>query len=212
MKFVNEDIETYAINHSNVPGVVARELAEKTREVEPMSQMLIGPMEGSLFGFLARAIKAQKVLEIGTFTGYSALVFAENLPEDGEVHTLDLEEKSYTKEFWNKAGLEKKINLHLGDARKTLTNLKSSFDIIFIDADKSSYPFYLERGLELLSANGIIILDNVLWSGKVLEKEINSDDSATKTLKQINSLIKEREDLYGTLLPIRDGIFLIKKI
>ena len=210
MNIVNPEIEKYAADHSTKLEDIFDKLAAKTHASESLPQMLVGPLEGSFLAFMTKAIGAKRVLEIGTFTGYSAMIFAKSLPNDGEVHTLDLEEKSYTREFWKEAGVEHKIHLHLGDAAQTLGQLKGEFDLIFIDADKVNYQTYLNEGLKRLSRQGIIILDNVLWSGKVLSKNMDREDDSTQALSKLNEWIRGNPQLDGVLLPIRDGIFLVR--
>lgn len=214
MKFIDENIERYAISKSTIPSVHCQNLANYTRENEPMSMMLVGEMEGSFLGFLIRSTGAKRVLEVGTYTGYSALVMAENLPEDGEVHTCDVEEKDFTSMYWAKSPAAKKIHLHLGKALETIPQIEGEFDLAFIDADKTNYKNYLEMILPRLSKRGVIAIDNVLWSGSVLkpDSELGGDENAsTRAIKEVNDFVAEHPDLYGTMLPIRDGIFLITK-
>ncbi|RLA61849.1 MAG: methyltransferase [Epsilonproteobacteria bacterium] len=208
----NEKILDYCINKSNTPTKLAEELESYTKEKVSMSQMLVGKMEASFLGLLLRAINAKRVLEIGTFTGYSALAMAENLPDDGELITLDinLETTEIAKSFWQKSPHGKKITPMLGSATEIIPSLPGTFDFVFIDADKENYLNYLNISLNKLTSSGIIVIDNVLWSGKVLDKD--SQDSSTEAIKQINNFIAENNSLYGTLLPIRDGIFLVKKV
>jgi caffeoyl-CoA O-methyltransferase len=171
--------------------------------------MLIGEMEGSFFGFFLKSIKARRVLEIGTFTGYSALAMAEHLPSDGEVITLDIEQRDFTQAFWDQSPHGKKIKFIKGPALESLKTIKGEFDFVFIHADKDNYLAYLQVALEILSPNGVIAMDNVLWSGKVLEE--NPAEDSTIALKQVSAWIKNRSELQGTMLPIRDGIFLLRK-
>ncbi|TDJ04975.1 MAG: methyltransferase domain-containing protein [Deltaproteobacteria bacterium] len=208
----NEKILDYCIKKSNTPSEIADELEHHTIEKVSMSQMLVGKMEASILGFLLRAVGAKRVLEIGTFTGYSALAMAENLPEDGELITLDInpETTEIAKSFWKKSPHGKKITSILGPAVEIIKELEGQFDFIFIDADKENYLNYLNISLNKLTPNGIIAIDNVLWSGSVLnDGEI---DSSTSAIKTINDFIENDSSLYATLLPVRDGIFLVKKV
>lgn len=215
MKFIEASIEEYAIKKSNRPSQVVRDLGEATRESVPMSMMLVGEMEGSLLGFLVRALKVERVLEVGTYTGYSALCMAENLPEAGELITLDIDDEltEFSKKHWSLSPHGQKINKLIGPALDTIPKLEGEFDLVFIDADKQNYLNYLKLCLPKLSKNGIIVVDNVLWSGNVLKElnELEPDDKSTEHIKALNDYVSASDELYGTLLPIRDGIFLITK-
>lgn len=215
MNFIESSIEEYAIAKSNRPSQVVRDLGEATRESVPMAMMLVGEMEGSLLGFLVRALKVNRVLEVGTYTGYSALCMAENLPAAGEVITLDIDDEltEFSKKHWSQSPHGEKINKLIGPALETIPKLEGEFDLVFIDADKENYLNYLKLCLPKLSQNGIIVVDNVLWSGKVLKdaSELGPEDSSTIHIKELNDYVSGAPDLYGTMLPIRDGIFLITK-
>ncbi len=216
MQFIDKKIEEYCISKSRRPGSVCDELELYTRENVHGAQMLIGKMEASFLGFLIRSINAKRVLELGTFTGYSALAMAEQLPQNGEVITLDINEKTVelAKTYWAKSEHGKKIKSIIGPGLESLDKLTGEFDLVFIDADKRNYPMYLEKTLKMLSPNGIIVIDNVLWGGQVVEVPTDSEDEHrnTKYIRELNDHLTNRFDLYVTLLPIRDGIFLIKKI
>lgn len=216
MNFIEPTIEEYAISKSNRPSQVVRKLGEATKESVPMSMMLVGEMEGSLLGFLIRSLKVNRVLEIGTYTGYSALCMAENLPEAGELITLDIDDDltSFSKKHWSESTHGSKINKVVGPALETIPKLEGEFDLVFIDADKENYLNYLKLCLPKLSSKGIIVVDNVLWSGRVLKEssELASDDHSTTHIKSLNDYVSTSSELYGTMLPIRDGIFLITKL
>lgn len=210
MKFINPEIEAYAINHSTRPSDACKKLELHTREVEPMSRMLIGEMEGSLMATLIKLSRAERILEIGTFTGYSALVMAEALPPNGEIITLDIEQKEYTQSFWDQSPHGSKIHFIKGAALESISSLKGTFDLIFIDADKTNYLNYLQKTLPLLSNHGAFVIDNVLWSGKVL-LPASSDDASTAALQEFNDWVSARSDLRVTMLPVRDGVSLIQR-
>lgn len=216
MNIVDQKIEQYSVEKSNRPSQDCDQIEIYTRENVHGAQMLIGKLEASILGFLLRSINAKRVLELGTFTGYSALAMAENLPDDGEVITLDVNEKTVelAKSFWEKSKHGNKIKSILGPGLESLKQLDGKFDLVFIDADKRNYLQYLEMTLERLTTNGIIVIDNVLWSGRVLpgaEKDIEEEHRNTKFIRELNDHIANRTDLYATLLPVRDGMFLIKK-
>lgn len=210
MKFIDEKIENYSILKSSRPSKNADVIEDFTKKNVPMSQMLTGKMEASVLGFLIRATNAKKVLEIGTYTGYSALCMAENLPKNGVVYTFDIDEKTtaLAKKFWAKSPHGKKIKSILSPAKEGLLKIKGKFDFIFIDADKVNYLDYFKICLNKLTPNGIIAIDNVLWSGKVLDPK----DKETKAICALNDYISSKKGFYKTLLPIRDGIFLVKKV
>lgn len=217
MQMVDKKIEEYCIAKSNLPSSDCDKIEEYTRAHIHGAQMLIGKMEASFIGFLLRSIEAKRVLELGTFTGYSALTMAENLPADGEVITIDINETnvSLAKDFWQQSGHGHKIKSVLGSGLDIIPTLKAPFDFVFIDADKRNYIDYLKLTVPLLSPRGIIVIDNVLWSGKVLPDTIldtsEHRDRNTEFIRLVNDYIATEPTLYGTLLPIRDGMFLVKK-
>lgn len=217
MQMVDKKIEEYCIAKSNLPSSDCDKIEEYTRAHIHGAQMLIGKMEASFIGFLLRSIEAKRVLELGTFTGYSALTMAENLPADGEVITIDINETNVAlaKDFWQQSAAGHKIKSVLGSGLDIIPTLKAPFDFVFIDADKRNYIDYLKLTVPLLSPRGIIVIDNVLWSGKVLPDTIldtsEHRDRNTEFIRLVNDYIASEPTLYGTLLPIRDGMFLVKK-
>ncbi len=172
--------------------------------------MLIGELEASFLRFLLRLNDAKRVLEIGCYTGYSALAMAEVLPKEGELITLDIDpvNTKIAQDFWKKSPDGKKIKLMLGPALESIQKLKGQFDFVFIDADKINYLAYLKAVLPRLTENGMVAVDNCLWGGEVTEK---SSDEQTKALQAFNEYVKKNPNLESTLVPIRDGIFLIQK-
>ena len=175
------------------------------------ARMVSGGLENATLKFLLKLIGAKNVLEVGTFVGYSALSMAEALPSDGKVTTLDLNEEfvSVAKEVWGECEAGNKIELVLGPALDFMTQTSQKYDMIFIDADKVNYINYFNRGLEILNEGGIIAVDNALWGGSVLEE--NPTEESTKTIKELNKIISERDDLQSVLLPVRDGLHLVMK-
>jgi len=210
INFIDKKIENYCVSKSSRPSKYADKIEIFTKSSVPRSQMLTGKMEASVLGFLIRISGARRVLEIGTYTGYSALAMAECLPKNGVVYTLDLNEETtaLAKRFWAKSPHGKKIKPVLGPAKKSLSKIKGKFDFIFIDADKVNYLDYFKISLKMLTKNGMVAIDNVLWSGKVL----NPKDKETKAICALNNYISTQKGLYKTLLPVRDGIFLVKKV
>lgn len=208
MNFLPEDIEEYCIKYSTPPSSVCDQLESHTRSHVEMSQMLIGPLEASVLGILIHAIGAKRILEIGTYTGYSALAMAERLPPSGELITIDINPQTVelAKEFWAKSPHGNKITSWIGDARVEMEKLPGEFDLVFIDADKSGYDTYFDLALERLAPKGLIILDNMLWSGKILSKDVDHD---TQCLQLLAQKISRDERLYHSLLPVRDGLMLV---
>lgn len=211
MIFISEKVENYAISVSRTPGGVCQEIADYTKAFVPMSIMLTGPMEGAFLGILIRAIGAKRILEVGTYTGYSALAMAECLPEDGTLITLDQnpETSAIAQKFWNKSPHGKKIELKMGPALQSLAQLTGKFDFVFIDAAKTEYEAYVDRALELLSPKGLIAIDNTLYAGMVLDPDVR--DPRPQAIRQLNQRLKERDDLHVVLLPIRDGVTIVQK-
>jgi caffeoyl-CoA O-methyltransferase len=217
MNLINSEILDYCIEKSNRPSSDCNQIEDYTRQNVHGAQMLIGKMEASILGFLLRSISAKRILELGTFTGYSALTMAENLPENGEVITVDVNEKTVTlaKQFWANSKHGYKIKSILGEGLKIIPTLEGEFDLVFIDADKRNYLNYLNLVLPMLSKQGMIVIDNVLWSGRVLpgaEKDSEEEHRNTKFIREVNDYISSNTALYATLLPVRDGMFLIKKL
>ena len=211
MKFIDKELESYAINKSNRPSKICDELEGYTRNNIDMSQMLVGKMEASFLGFLIKSLNVKNIVEFGTFTGYSALAMAEALPEDGTVTTFDIntDNGEVAKRFWSKSESSNKITQIIGPALESIQNYHKPIDLAFIDADKVNYLNYLNACLDKLSPTGIIVIDNVLWSGNVLKP---AETASTKGIQEVNDFIANNDHLYGTLLPIRDGMFLIKKL
>lgn len=210
MNITPADIEEYCVSHSTTPGATAKELQEHTKKNVHGSNMLIGEMEASVLRFLISLGNVKTVVEFGTYTGYSALAMAEGLPDDGKVYTIDINKETTTlaRSYWDKSPHGKKITQILKPGLEAVKELTGKYDLVFIDADKNNYSNYLDWALAHLSDNGLVVVDNTLWSGRVL----NSDGE-----KQTESIIAHNEKAKGlhgyvkTLLPIRDGMFLIKR-
>ena len=217
MQITDKKIEDYCISKSNIPSSDCQSIEEYTRANVHGAGMLIGKMEASFIGFLLRSIKAKRVLELGTFTGYSALTMAENLPDNGEIITVDINKETVDLAlgFWAKSAHGHKIKSKLGSGLDIIPTLTGKFDFVFIYADKRNYIDYLKLTAPLLSENGIIVIDNVLWGGQVLpgSESTGSDlrDRNTEFIRLVNDYVADSKDFYGTLMPIRDGMFLIQK-
>jgi len=208
---VAPEIEAYAAAHSIPESDVCRMIREQTYRTQEAPQMLVGPLEAGFLKVMVKAVKARRVLEIGTFTGYSALAMAEALPDDGTVITceIDPDSASMAHTFWDRSPQGKKIEVRIGPALDTMADLSGAFDLIFIDADKANYVAYYRRGLELLAPSGVILIDNVLWSGEVLKH--SSADPATAAIQELNRTVATDPRVTAVLLPLRDGVFVITR-
>lgn len=209
MTWIPKEIEEYCISYSTRPSSIAKSLQEHTMASVHGSNMLIGEMEASVLASLIKLGRVKTILELGTYTGYSALAMAEQLPSDGKVVTIDINPHTVTiaKEYWAKSPHGSKIQSILKPGIDALADINENFDLIFIDADKNNYPNYLKWSLAHLSEHGIIVTDNTLWSGKVL----NPEDKQTESICAHNDLAKSLDGYTKTLLPIRDGMYLIQK-
>lgn len=208
---VAPEIEAYAQAHSMPESDVARALREDTQRTMEYAQMLVGPLEGAFLKMMAQVVGATRVLEIGMFTGYSALCFAEALPGNGRVITCEIDEASAVlgrKHFANSPH-GKKIEIRLGPALETMRELSGPFDVIFIDADKVNYLNYYRRALDLLSPTGVILIDNVLWDGDVLKQP--PPDEKTAAIQELNRTIAADARVTAVLVTIRDGVLVIRK-
>jgi len=210
------EIYQYILNHSLHESEILQQLRIETLDL-PGSQMQISPEQGQFMALMAKLIEAKKILEIGTYTGYSSIVLSQAMPENGHLITCDIDPIATTiaKKFWYKAGLENKITLKLGNALETLTNLihegnNSHFDLIFIDADKNNYIQYYEYSLKLIRKGGLIIIDNVLWKGRV--RDHSNNDKATNSIRALNDLIYKDNRVEISLVPIADGLTLARKL
>lgn len=204
------DIEAYAQAHSFPESDVCRRIREDTYRTMDCPQMVVGPLEGAFLKVMALSVGAKRVLEIGTFTGYSALCMAECLPEYGMVITCDIDPEStaMAKRYWAQSPHGTKINLRLAPTLETLSTLTGEFDLIFIDADKANYVNYFRQALDLISDHGVILIDNVLWNGDVLK--LPAPDTNTAAIQELNRVVHAEPRVSAVLLTIRDGIFLIK--
>ena len=211
MNFSLEKIEKYCKDFSFKDSPLLSDLTESTWSSEKLPQMLSGSLVGGLLQTIIRISGAVNVLEIGMFTGYSALKMAEALPENGKIHTCELMEKhiNTASKWFKKSESGYKISIHKGPALKSLERMKDlTFDLVFIDADKVNYPNYYKRTYDLLKKGGVGILDNMLWSGKV----IDPSDKESIALRETAELIRNNDKLYPLLLPVRDGVMVYQKI
>ncbi len=208
-------IYDYLLENSLREDELLFELRKVTAE-DPMARMQIAPEQGQFMALLVNLLSAKRIIEVGTFTGYSALCMARALPEDGELICCDVSTAWTTiaKDFWQRAKVDHKIQLHIAPANKTLENLiqtgrSGQFDMAFIDADKENYDQYYEQCLQLLRPNGLILLDNMLWSGRVADDQFQDED--TVAIRALNCKVRDDERVEISLLPVADGITLARK-
>ena len=210
MKFLSEDILIYCQEHSYKDSELLKELIAHTHSTEDVPQMISGSHVGNFLQSLIKLSKAKLVLEVGMFTGYSALKMAEVLPKDGMIHTCELMDRHIktASSFFNRSSYKNQIVIFQGEANSTLEQLKiNSYDLVFIDADKQNYCEYYKKSMKLLRPGGIIVLDNMLWSGGV----INPQDIDSIALAETADYINNDDRVYNFLAPIRDGLMVCIK-
>ena len=207
---VSADIEAYAQAHSMPESDLCRALREETQRRMASPQMIVGPLEGAFLKMMTQLVQATRVLEIGMFTGYSALCFAETLPEDGTVLTCEVDEESaaLARTYFVRSPIGKKIEIRMGPALETMRHLTGLFDLIFIDADKINYVNYYRRAFDLISPRGLILIDNVLWDGDVLKQP--PPDEQTAAIQELNRVVATDPRVTAVLVTVRDGILVIR--
>ena len=209
MHFLPEKIDDYAVAHSQEEPVILQELSKETWQKVLNPRMLSGAFQGRILSVLSKLIKPKNILEIGTYTGYATLCFAEGLTSDGKIITIDKNEELETlqNKYFEKSGFRKQITQLVGNAIEIIPTINEKFDLVFIDADKSNYINYFHLIIDKMNSGGIILSDNVLWSGKVVEA-LDPKDEDTKVLLAYNKLMNEDPRIETVLLPIRDGLTL----
>lgn len=208
---LNADIEKYIDEHSEQEPEVLARLSRATHQKILRPRMLSGNLQGQLLKMLCRMNHARRVLELGTFTGYAAISMAMGLEEDGVVHTVDINDEieEFTREYIDRSGLSDRIVFHIGDACEIIPQLDEMFDLVFIDADKRQYADYYRLVFDKVRPGGIIVADDVLWEGKVLDEA--SRDAQTRGILDFNALVQADGRVENLLLPIRHGLMLIRK-
>lgn len=210
MEFISETLQQYLTDHSDAEPQILKELNRETHLKILQPRMLSGAYQGRLLAMLSRMVNPSRILEVGTYTGYSALCLAEGMDE-GEIVTLEVNEElesiagRYFDRFRENVNSNIQFTQKIGDATEIIPTLEGSFDLVFLDADKQNYPTYLEQVLSLCQNGSVILSDNVLWSGKVL-KEVDEDDEQTRALVHFNELLANHERLNTVMLPVRDGL------
>jgi len=212
MNFISEKLNDYIQKHSNKESDLLKELSRETKLKILNPRMLSGSYQGRILSMISKLTKPKYILEIGTYTGYSSLCLAEGMKNDGELHTIDKNEELYEfqRRYFNKSDYKDKIFQHLGNALELIESINKKFDLIFLDADKENYTKYLELLVNKLNTNGILVTDNVLWSGKVT-MPISDEDLSTQEIDKFNKLLNQRSDMETIIFPIRDGISVSRK-
>lgn len=203
----------YIIDHTSPEDNYLRELDRETHLKVLRSRMLSGHLQGQILSMISRMIRPKCILEIGTFTGYSALCLAKGLAKGGKLHTIEIDDEleSFAKKYFLKSGMGDRIVQHIGDARQIIPTISQKFDLVFIDADKREYCDYYELVFGQVPVGGYILADNVLWDGKVIDPEAANEEQ-TRGILEFNNLIQSDSRVQNVILPVRDGIMLVHKI
>lgn len=214
MHFIPEELDTYVVAHSEDEPELLQQLTRETYQKILQPRMLSGHYQGRLLSMISKLVNPKNILEIGTYTGYSALCLAEGMQTDGELHTIDINEElvDFQKKYFDLSEYSNLIYQHLGNALDIIPKLNLTFDLVFIDADKENYVNYFEIIIDKLNAGGVILSDNVLWSGKILDSTFKKDDTSTPALITYNKLLKEDKRVETVVLPIRDGLTISRKL
>lgn len=213
MHFLPQALDDYVVAHSEEEPELLEQLTRETYQKILQPIMLSGPYQGRVLSMISKLTNPKTILELGTFTGYGTLCLAEGLHKDGVIHTIDINEELYDfqRKYFDKSEYGNQIIQHIGDATEIIPKLNTTFDLVFIDADKPNYVNYFHLIIDKLNSGGIILSDNVLWHGKVVEP-LNDQDLSTKAILQYNKLLKEDSRIETVLLPIRDGLTISRKV
>lgn len=212
MDFLPDRIEAYVLEHSSQESEVLKQLNRETHARVLQPRMLSGHLLGRFLAFMSRMIKPKRVLELGTYTGYSAICLAEGLSPEGKIDTIDHnpELKDFAAKYFEQAGIRDKVNQHVGEALEIIPRLKGPYDLVFMDADKTNYQRYFDMIYPNMPNGAVLLADNVLWSGKVID-ETHQDDEETLGIIRFNEYIKGHPGVQHVLLPVRDGVMLVEK-
>lgn len=210
MDFLPEDLQQYIETHTSAESDLLKKINRETHAHVLKSRMLSGQVQGRFLSMVSKMIKPKVILEIGTYTGYSAICFAEGLPPGGKLITIDINEEleNRVRNYFKESGHNHQIDFRIGDARKIIPTLTESFDLVFIDADKENYSLYYDLVIDKLSAGGVILADNVLWSGKVVQPNPDKD---TKAILEFNHKVQNDPRVENLLLSLRDGMMMVRK-
>ncbi|WP_034043708.1 O-methyltransferase [Wocania ichthyoenteri] len=214
MHFIPEDIDNYVVAHSENEPELLQQLNRETYQKILQPRMLSGHYQGRVLSMISKLVNPKNILEIGTYTGYSTLCLAEGMQVNGELHTIDINEElqDFSQKYFDKSDYKNQIFQHLGDALEIIPKLDKTFDLVFIDADKENYSNYFNAIIDKLNTGGIILSDNVLWSGKVLDTTFKKEDTSTPALIAFNALLKNDKRVETVVLPIRDGLTISRKL
>lgn len=211
MELLSEGLQTYLDEHCEKEPQVLRYINRETHLKVPMARMLSGHYQGRVLSFLSKLVSPYRILEIGTFTGYATICLAEGLQHKGIIHTIDVNEELEERvtNYFTESGFSSKIKYHIGDALTIIPTLDEVFDLVFIDADKKSNETYYNLIFDKVRTGGLIIVDNVLWSGKIVQGAVDKD---TEIIRRFNQLISNDQRTEKLILPVRDGLFIIRKL
>lgn len=214
MEFLDKELDEYIAKHSSPESQLLQHLNRDTWANVLMPRMLSGHLQGRVLSMLSHMIKPKRVLEIGTYTGYSAICLAEGLEKDGIMHTIDINEElsDMVNAYFKEARIEDKTRYHIGNALEIIPKLNEQWDLVFIDADKENYSNYFDLVIDQVGQGGFIIADNVLWSGKVLEKNREKTDKDTLAIMEFNEKVHQDNRVENVLFPVRDGLMVLRKI
>jgi predicted O-methyltransferase YrrM len=212
MEFIDEGINEYARLHTEPENVLLKELVRETHAMVLQPRMLSGHLQGRFLSFIAKIYQPSLILEIGTYTGYSALCLAEGLKWDGRLITIDVNEEleTFTRSFFDRSAYTSQIDYRIADAAQEIPSIDGPIDLVFIDADKRNYALYFDLVIDKMRPGGLILVDNVLWSGKIIDE--SAKDKSTQALRDFNTKVAQDSRVEPLLLPIRDGLFLLRVI
>ena len=207
----SKEMEDYILQQAGGQDDLLYELYRETHKKVLHPRMLSGHLQGKMLEMIVRMLRPSKILEIGTYTGYSAICMARGLDRNGQLDTIEINDEleEFILHYLNRSGLNERINLHIGDALEILGKLEGPYQLIFLDGDKREYPRYLELCIPILERGGTILADNVLWDGKVLDRE--TKDPHTLGIQQFNEMVKNNSSLESLILPIRDGLMMARR-
>lgn len=214
MKVDQKALEEYLLKHTTEESSLLKAINRQTNLEMLYPRMLSGPVMGKFLSMISCMLQPLNILEIGTFTGYSAICLAEGLRDNGKLHTIEINEELYDKNInrFNEAGYGAKIIQHIGDALSVIPNLGTQFDLVFLDADKIHYPDYFQLVMEYMHKGSFLIADNVLWGGKVLNGKASNSDKDAEAIMKFNDLVQTDDRVENVMLAIRDGVLMIRKI